>query len=131
MKLRFGMKIHHTSITGSLNAGCFVAEFEGSQLQSGKFHFEATGGEVAIAEDVERLVETTRLTKGLRLRNQQVRFVCVLKAHPKETADANDSENGDADDPYFCATIDSNGWGILKTIFSNDTQEVCTHGNGK
>jgi len=109
------------------HAGAFVSEFEGAVLKSGVFHF-LDYGEVAMS-DIERLVETSHLTKGLRHRERQVRFVCVLKATPKgQTTDANDSENGDADDPYFCATIDKNGWKLIKTIIDkHNTHEVFSH----
>lgn len=127
MQLRFFLRIHHTNISGIDNAGTFVSEFEGSVLKSGVFHF-LDDGEVAMS-DVERLVETSHLTKGLRHRERQVRFVCVLKATAKdETADANDPENGDADAPYFCATIDKNGWKLIKTIIDkHNKHEVFSH----
>lgn len=132
------MRIHHTSITGIEKTGAFVSDFEGSVLKSGMFEFLESQIAISISE-IQRIVETSHLTKGLRLRGRQTRFVCVLKAKPKgETADAadatdsenNDSENSEADDPYFCATIDSNGWKLLKNILNTlnkDTHEVFSH----
>ncbi len=125
MQLRFLMRIHHTSISGIDNAGAFVSECEGSVLKSGVFHF-LDAGEVEMSE-VQRIVETSQLTKGLRHRERQVRFVCVLKAKPNDSEN-NDSENSEADDPYFCATIDKNGWKLIKTIIdTHDKHEVFSH----
>lgn len=128
MQLRFLLRIHHTSIRG-IETGAFVAEFvEGSGLlKSGTFHFGDAGEVEVEMSEVQRIAETSDLTKGLRRREQQVRFVCVLKAKPEgETAD---SENDDADAPYFCATIDKNGWTLIKTILDkhHKKHEVFSH----
>ena len=117
MKLRFRLKIQHSSVIDA-DVGHFSCELEDSHLKNGLFHFSGYDGEVALSE-VQRLIETSHLTKGLRLRKRQVRFVCVLKRKGGEV----ESENGeDADEPYFCATIDTNGWQILNTFI--DKQEV-------
>ena len=118
MELRFRTKIHHSSLIDA-DAGHFRCELEDRHLKSGLFHFSGYG-EVPLGE-VLRLIETTHLSKGVRLRKRQVRFVCVLKR--KEVAAESASENGEDadDDPYFCATIDTNGFQILKTLI--DTRE--------
>lgn len=119
MKLRFRMRVQHSSVIDT-DEGHFICEFEGNHLKSGVFHFSGYG-EVAMSE-VQRLLETSHLTKGLRLRERQVRFVCVLK----RKGVAADSEHGeDDDDPYICATIETNGWRFINAII--DEQEVFLH----
>lgn len=118
MELRFRLKIQHSSVIDDTDVGHFSCELQDSHLQNGLFHFSEYGA-VEMGE-VLRLIETSNLTKGLRLRNRQIRFVCVLK---QRAASENSEDAEDADEPYFCATIDTNGWHVLKAIL--DKQEVC------
>lgn len=108
MELRFSLRIHHSSISDIEDTGYFISEFDGSHLKTGVFRF-VEYGEIAISE-VQRLIETSHLTRGVRHRERQVRFVCVLK----KPAASENSE--DADDPYFCATLETNGWHLLNAI---------------
>lgn len=116
MKLRFRLKIQHSSVIDA-DVGHFSCELEDSHLKNGLFDFSGYG-EVMLSE-VQRLIETSHLTKGLRLRERQVRFVCVLKQKERAAASENDEA---ADEPYFCATIDTNGFQILNTLI--DKREV-------
>ena len=113
MELRFSLRIHHSRLSGIEAGGCFVSEFDGNHLKTGVFRFSEYG-EVAMSE-VQRVIETSHLTKGLRLRERQVRFVCVLKK-PASSENSEDTDDEAADDPYFCATICSNGWQLINAI---------------
>ena len=110
MQLKFPIQIVHSNMVRT-GTGYFLCEMHDGDIQNGEFQLPR---DINIPiMDVQKLKETTRLTRGVWLSRRKVRFVCVLKSSDDITAEIDGTE-----EPYFCGIIEKNGWILLHQIIT-------------